>query len=174
VLLFVCRGNLCRSPMAEILTRHTVAGVVVSAGTHAVDGRTMHPKAMRVLAEAGIDPSSFRSRKLTSGLVAGSELTLTATRQQRAECVRLDPRQMGRVFTLRQFARLVDATDLRGSTTVDGVLEAVTAVRGDIQPVPATDDEVADPVHGTVADMRACLRLIQDSLRSVLAVIRLS
>ena len=170
----MCRGNLCRSPMAELLTRRTVAGAVVSAGTHAVDGRTMHPRAMQALAEEGIDPSDFRSRTLTSGLVAGSVLTLTATREQRAECVRLAPRQLGRVFTLRQFARLVDATGLREPTTVDSVLDAVTAVRGDIQPVPATDDEVADPVHGTVADMRACLRLIQGSLRSVLAVIRLS
>ncbi|GAA4685227.1 arsenate reductase/protein-tyrosine-phosphatase family protein [Phytohabitans rumicis] len=173
MLLFVCQGNLCRSPMAEFLARSTAGGTVVSAGTHAVAGRTMHPHAMSALAEEGIDASSFRSRTLDSSLAAAATLTLTATREQRAACTRLAPRQLGRVFTLRQFARLLDATGLRGLTDVDSVLAAVTAVRGNIQPVPTSHDEIADPVHGTLDDMRACMRLTRRSLRSVLAVVKL-
>lgn len=160
--------------MAEFLARAAAGGSVVSAGTHAVAGRTMHPIALRALDEEGIDASPFRSRALTPSVVNAATLTLTATREQRAACTRLAPRQLGRVFTLRQFARLVEATGLRGPTNVDGVLEAVTAVRGDIQPVPTPHDEIADPVDGTLDDMRACLRLIQRSLQPVLAVIRLS
>ena len=170
MLLFVCQGNLCRSPMAELLVRGATGGVAVSAGTHAVAGHAIHPHALSALAEEGIDASAFRSRALTSSLVAEAAITLTATREQRATCTRLAPRRLGRVFTLRQFARLVDATGLRAPTTVDDVLAAVVAVRGGVQPVPASRDEIADPVAGTLDDMRACLRLIRESLAPVLAV----
>lgn len=158
--------------MAEFLARRTV-GTVASAGTHAVEGRAMHPRATQVLAEAGIDASDFRSRTLTSKLVAGASLTLTATRAQRAACIRLAPRRLGRVFTLRQFNRLVHATGLHRVTSVDGVLEAVTAVRGSLQPVPIPDDEIADPLHGTLDDMRGCMRSIESSLETVLTVMEL-
>jgi protein-tyrosine phosphatase len=172
VLLFVCEGNLCRSPMAEYLARRTV-GTVTSAGTHAIDGREIHPKALAALAELGIDASDFRSRKLTPELVALGALTLTPSRAQRAACVSLAPPQRGKVFTLRQFSRLVDAAGLHRPTNVDGVLEAVTVVRERIQPVPPAHDEVADPVEGTLDDMRACMCLIQRDLERVLTVIDL-
>lgn len=159
--------------MAEFLARDIAGGEVVSAGTHAVAGRAMHPGALTALAEERIDASDFRSRALTSSLVADAALTLTATREQRAACARLAPRQLGRVFTLRQFARLVDASGLHGLASVDGVLEAVAAVRSGIQPVPAAHDEIADPVHGTLDDMRVCMRLIRRSLQPVLAVMKL-
>jgi len=162
--------------MAEYLARRFAGPLVASAGTHAIAGRGMHPKAMRSLAEVGVDASSFRSRTLTSKLVTDASLILTATREQRAECIRLAPRQLGRVFTLRQLERLVEATDLHrdtSGTSVDGVLEAVTAVRGNVQPVPTSHDEIVDPLHGTLDDMRACMRMIQRSLESVLTVIKL-
>jgi protein-tyrosine phosphatase len=159
--------------MAEFLARGVAGGEAVSAGTHAVAGRAMHPHAVRVLAEEGIDASGFRSRPLTPSLVDDATLTLTATREQRAACVRLAPHRLGRVFTLRQFARLVDATELRTPTNVDSVLAAVVSVRNEIQPVPMSRDEVTDPVLGTLDDMRACMRLIQRSLTSVLAVVKL-
>lgn len=159
--------------MAEYLARRFVGALVASAGTHAIAGRRMHPKAMTALAEVGVDASSFRSRTLTSKLVTDASLILTATREQRAACIRLAPRQLGRVFTLRQFERLVDATDLHRGTSVDSVLEAVTAVRGSVQPVPTPHDEIVDPLNGTLDDMRACMQLIRHSLESVLTVIKL-
>ncbi|GAA4465232.1 hypothetical protein GCM10023170_074210 [Phytohabitans houttuyneae] len=159
--------------MAEFLARATTGGAAVSAGTHAVAGRPVHPHALTALAEEGIDASGFRSRALTASLVGEASLTLTATREQRGACTRLAPRQLGQVFTLRQFARLVEAAGLRAPTTVDGVLEAVVAVRSNVQPVPPSSDEIADPVAGTLDDMRACLRLIQRDLAPVLAVLKL-
>lgn len=158
--------------MAEYLARGTI-GEVVSAGTQAVADRAMHPKAITALAEEGIDASGFRSRALTCELVTDATLVLTATREQRAACVRMTPSRLGRVFTLRQFSRLVDASGLKQPTDVDTVLEAITEARGTIQPVPQPQDEIVDPQHGTLDDMRACLQLIQRSLEPVLSVIRL-
>ena len=72
-ILFVCTGNICRSPMAEGLFRHAVAGRnelrVFSAGVGAVDGHPPSSHATRALKELGIDISRQRSRMLTADLV---------------------------------------------------------------------------------------------------------
>lgn len=158
--------------MAEYLARRA-AGAVASAGTHAVDGRAVHPLALQALLEARVDASGFRSQRLTPQLVEDASLVLTATRAQRAACVSMAPTRLGRVFTLRQFSRLAGATGLHQPTNVDGALEAIAAVRGRIQPVPPAHDEIADPVNGNLDDMRACLRSIERSLKTVLSVIAL-
>lgn len=53
-LLFLCTGNSARSQMAEALVEHRSAGAVVarSAGSHP---KPLHPNAVRVMAERGID-----------------------------------------------------------------------------------------------------------------------
>jgi protein-tyrosine-phosphatase len=59
-ILFVCAGNTCRSPMAEMIfkticKRHHRTGVMVrSAGTAAEVGADMMPEAMIALQDAGI------------------------------------------------------------------------------------------------------------------------
>lgn len=59
-VLFVCAGNTCRSPMAEMIfknicKKHKRSGVVVrSAGTAAEVGADMMPEAMIALQEVGI------------------------------------------------------------------------------------------------------------------------
>jgi protein-tyrosine-phosphatase len=63
-LLFLCTGNSSRSQMAEALVRHTRAGAVEasSAGSHP---KPVHPDAIAVMAERGIDLSRARSKHLT-------------------------------------------------------------------------------------------------------------
>ncbi len=67
-ILFVCTGNVCRSPMAEgifrDLTRNRGQYRVLSAGTNAVDGQPPSAFALRAMTERGIDISGQRSRAL--------------------------------------------------------------------------------------------------------------
>lgn len=64
--LFVCTGNICRSPMAEYLARdlaspeHQFSG----AGTWTTDGRPPSESAVVVMEESGIDISAHRSADL--------------------------------------------------------------------------------------------------------------
>ncbi|PWU58099.1 low molecular weight phosphatase family protein, partial [Micromonospora globispora] len=91
-LLFVCRANMCRSPMAEYLARRLFADwpvTVASAGTDAVEGALMHPYASRVVALTGADPRAFRTRRLGPDDLTGAALVLTATRRQRSRCAAL-------------------------------------------------------------------------------------
>jgi protein-tyrosine-phosphatase len=69
-VLFVCAGNICRSPFAEGLARRLVAerGLDVefaSAGEIALDGDRCPPDAVAVAKEYGVDLSSHRARRLT-------------------------------------------------------------------------------------------------------------
>jgi protein-tyrosine phosphatase len=71
-ILFVCMGNICRSPTAEGVFRHLVAveapelGVLVdSAGTHAYHiGEQPDPRAQRAAARRGFDLSALRARRV--------------------------------------------------------------------------------------------------------------
>jgi protein-tyrosine phosphatase len=129
----------------------------------------MHPGAELALREAGADPTGFRSRPLSAGLLAAAGLVLTATREQRAIGARLLPAAVGRTFTLRQAGRLLSTVDESGD--IGALVAAIGAARGRAQPVAAVEDDLADPVNGTPADVRACVARIQASLRPVFAFI---
>src|SRR6202044_1349980 len=83
-ILFVCTGNICRSPMAEGLFRHLVADRkdvrVASAGVHASPGQPPSTYSVEALAEIGIDISRQRSQSLTDDLVARADLIFAMTR----------------------------------------------------------------------------------------------
>lgn len=71
-ILFVCHGNICRSPMAEFIMRDLAdkAGLkqafeISSAATSTEEiGNPVYPPARRKLLEHGIDPSGKRARQL--------------------------------------------------------------------------------------------------------------
>ncbi|BCB83829.1 arsenate reductase/protein-tyrosine-phosphatase family protein [Phytohabitans suffuscus] len=179
--LFVCHANLCRSPMAERLAGLRAARsaglAVASAGTHAEPGQRMHPYTERVLTELGADAGGFRSTPATTPLLMRSQLVLTATRRQRAYCVGLAPATVRRTFTLLQFARLaamVDRDGLAGLPAADrarALVDEVAAVRGAAQPVPADDDDLADPVGQPVESFRTCSRTVTAALDVVFGLI---
>ena len=90
-ILFVCFGNICRSPMAEGIARDIVArrypGAqslvrVSSAGVGAQDGNPPTPEAVEAMAERGIDISSHRARKVTAEILAAADLVLAMEQRQ--------------------------------------------------------------------------------------------
>jgi len=97
ILVFVCTGNTCRSPMAEQLCRHLVArklgcapedlpqrGVLIrSAGVAAMSGAEASPEAVRVLHEMGLDLSEHGSRPLTQNLIYQADQVLVMTQSHR-------------------------------------------------------------------------------------------
>ena len=60
-ILFLCTGNSCRSQMAEGWTKH-LKGDVVDVYSAGIEKHGLNPQAVRVMAEAGVDISGFRSK----------------------------------------------------------------------------------------------------------------
>ncbi|MCH8922443.1 MAG: threonylcarbamoyl-AMP synthase [Planctomycetes bacterium] len=101
LVLFVCTGNTCRSPMAELLARQKIAeklrckideldeqGVIVmSAGIAAMTGGRPSGEAVEVMTRAGLDLSAHVSQPLTRQLVQHADVILPMTRSHRAAIV---------------------------------------------------------------------------------------
>lgn len=104
-LLFVCKGNICRSPFAERLTarltRESGAPVrCVSAGFEAsLDGRS--PDAAQTAARAfGVTLDDHRAQPLTATLMAEADLVIVNEQAHVERLARQYPRQAGKVFLL--------------------------------------------------------------------------
>ncbi|MEJ2368861.1 MAG: arsenate reductase ArsC [Acidobacteriota bacterium] len=84
-VLVLCTGNSCRSQMAEGWIRHDLGESVEvrSAGTHPC---FVHPLAIQVMKEAGIDLSGHRSKSLTEFLEVDFDLVVTVCDNARRAC----------------------------------------------------------------------------------------
>ena len=75
-ILFLCTGNSCRSQMAEGWAHH-LAGEKVEAISAGIEAHGKNPRAIAVMAEAGVDISEQESTRLTPGMLDGLGLVVT-------------------------------------------------------------------------------------------------
>lgn len=110
-ILFVCTGNTCRSPLAEVIMRRALdeAGVknvaVCSAGTAAADGARPSKSARVAAKQMDLSLSGFRSRQLTRRRVLSADLILTMAMTQREEIARRWPEAAEKTFVISEFSR---------------------------------------------------------------------
>ncbi|MEW6660718.1 MAG: arsenate reductase ArsC [Thermodesulfobacteriota bacterium] len=84
-VLFLCTENACRSQMAEGLVNYYLAGKV-QAFSAGVRPSKVNPRAIRVMAELGIDISSHRSKSLDDLPEKNFDLVITVCDQAREQC----------------------------------------------------------------------------------------
>ncbi len=75
-VLFLCTGNSCRSQIAEGWARHLGGGeiAVMSAG---IEAHGKNPRAIAVMAEAGVDISAQESTRLIDEMLASADHLVT-------------------------------------------------------------------------------------------------
>ena len=110
-VIFVCTGNICRSPMAEQMLiqkaeQSKLPITVVSAGVMAMTGDPMTPQSADAMTKRGFTPTKHISQDLTPKLLEEADLVLTATLDHRGEIARMLPKASKYSFTIDEFARL--------------------------------------------------------------------
>lgn len=107
-ILFVCLGNICRSPMAEYVFRHHAreAGaehriITASSGTSGWhNGENMHNGTFTKLKQQGIDPSGFTSSQVTHSDAAHYDFIIAMDDNNLAELNRLFGSRPEQIFKL--------------------------------------------------------------------------
>jgi glycine hydroxymethyltransferase len=149
-VLFVCTGNICRSPIAEGFFRRLIGNrkdfEVLSAGVHAVRGQPPSLYAVQVCAEEGVDISDLRSQPLTGALVDRATHIFSMTGAHLETIQTLFPRGAEKSFLLREFE----------------------------EPGTTVWRDVPDPIGLGREVYEDCARIIKNALPSVLAFVEQS
>lgn len=148
-VLFVCRGNIIRSPMAATLLRRCLSDMgrtamaVRSAGLRAQPGRGADSRAVEAARHFGISLEDHRAQPLTPELVRDADLILVMDSLNAAELLGRHPEARAKVLMLGAFAQ-----------------------RERRRPI-----EVVDPYDGDVTDILRSYGLLQSSIQRLASLL---
>lgn len=178
-ILFVCTGNICRSPFAERLLRARLDErfgdearriEVASAGTWGLVGEPMQPEAAETLIRYGGAAEGFAARELTPDQIEQADLVLGLAREHRSKVVTMCPRASARTVTLLEYARLltgVTPADVSGPDLVSrfrAITDLAFSRRGYVPVDDPADDDVPDPYGGKQSGYERAAELIDAGL----------
>ena len=142
-LLFLCYGNIMRSPMAAALLSAMLPREqrdqfqIVSAGLHAHPNSAADPRSVRIAPDFGVRLDHHRSTQLTRQMVAEADAVFAMDRHNQVEFLALYPEAREKLFMLGAYA----------------------------EPKLA---EIPDPYTGDEDELRRCYRVLEVSLRNLL------
>jgi protein-tyrosine phosphatase len=171
-VLFVCTGNICRSPTAEAiarreLARHPGAALrVSSAGSHALEGNPAASRSLLAAATRGADLQRHHARELTARRVRAADLILCMAEEHRPFVLACDRAAARRTFLLATFARAAGQWEwLAGSPAELVALAAEHA--GRVLP----GDDIDDPLGHPAEAYAACAERLDALVTRVMAAL---
>lgn len=179
-ILFVCTGNICRSPMAEALLRARLeelrsnAAIGTASAGLVPGGQAAHPSAVEAVALLGGDLSAHRSGQLTAEALEGADLVIGMTREHVREVVALRPDLWARTFTLREVVRRGRAVGPRPETVHrPGWIASLHAGRKTADLLGRSDDDdIDDPLTGDASVFRETAREIDRLVRELAGLLQ--
>lgn len=160
-VVFVCTGNLCRSPMAEALMRRRLSErgaastLVSSAGTRAAwSGATRH--AVEVVRGMGCDLEGHRAQRTEAVVVESADLVVAMTADHVIDLLHEAPGAAPVVFKLSELARRAEEEPpRRPDEPLRAYAHRLSSPRGERPWVDSRDDpDVTDPMGETVTFYR--------------------
>jgi protein-tyrosine phosphatase len=146
--LFVCSGNIMRSPMCEALMRQELTAIpqarvtVTSAGLNASTGKLAHPWGLASAAQYGVSLEAHRARLLTLDMVDQADVIFAMDYHNQVELLSRYPGARERVFMLSAYA----GDDYRAV-------------------------EIRDPFYGDEEETRCCYGILQTCVRNLVSTL---
>jgi protein-tyrosine-phosphatase/predicted ATP-grasp superfamily ATP-dependent carboligase len=151
-VVFVCHGNIIRSPMAAALLRSYLsdtsqsAVAVISAGLHAKPQRRAEPRARSVAKGFGISLDDHWAQPITDDMIRSSDAVFVMDFLNEAQLLGRYPWAAGKVFLLKPSGTEPGSRSL----------------------------EIADPYDGDTADVDHCYRQLQSRIRHLASVMEVT
>lgn len=142
--VFVCFGNIMRSPMAAALFRQAIAirpeliTNISSTGLNATPGKPAHPWAISAAQEFGISLAEHQALLLTRRMVDEADAILAMDFQNQVELLSRFPHAAGKFFMLGTYLN-------SGTSSI----------------------EIRDPFFGDLDETRRCYRLLQTCVQNL-------
>lgn len=184
-ILTVCTGNICRSPVAELLLQsgldelHPGKFIVRSAGTHALVGQPMQPLSADIVQRYGGVSDGFASRQLTTAIVREADIILAMAAEHRSGVLRLEPAALRRTFTVREFARMLEhlMQDNHFSDPGGDIVSlwrelpaSAGSVRHRTLAEKTSDNDVVDPYRRSAATYRSMEEQLIPAINTILSL----
>lgn len=137
MVLFVCKGNVCRSPLAHFYFAGLVSSmpeppIVCSAGIEAAGGEAANPAAMAVAERHGLSLRTHVTSRITNTMVEKADVIIVMEVWQKRQVITQFPEARGKVFLLGYFTDSLPA-------------------------------EIDDPYGGSDEDFERCFKTIRDT-----------
>lgn len=111
-VMMVCVGNICRSPIAEVLLQHQQPQLkVFSSGIGALVGRPADPYSVELMQEKGIDLTDHCAQQINSVLVSASDLILTMEQGHVDAIMSKYPESRGKVHLIGKWSDNIEIPD---------------------------------------------------------------
>jgi protein-tyrosine phosphatase len=147
--LFVCFGNIIRSPMCEALMKRAMANAssavdvwITSAGLNAKPGKPAHPWSVMAAGDFGIDLSHHRARQVNAEMLDRADVIFAMDYQNQVELLCRYPHVKKKIFMLGAYA----GHDYQST-------------------------EIRDPFYGDEDETRACYRILQNCVNNLIATL---
>lgn len=85
-IMFLCTGNTCRSQMAEGFARELGRGIIEACSAGVNPAGSVHPMAIAVMKESGIDISGQTSKGIDAGVLGKMDMVITLCGNAEQSC----------------------------------------------------------------------------------------
>ncbi|MFH1759580.1 MAG: low molecular weight protein arginine phosphatase [bacterium] len=139
-IVFVCTGNTCRSPMAQIMMQHMLSDEkrqrfdISSAGLFAMPGQPITRYAAEVLQELGMDLKEHCSSMLNEQIIKSADIILVMTESHKRTVISNIPQAANITYTLSEYALGKDNTGIKDiDDPFGGNLDTYRVIRDQIR-----------------------------------------